>query len=265
MRVHYACAGADSRRLKYFNYAGRGHAEPGRNVVELTAVHKSFDEVQVLKGLSAHVKEGELVSVLGPSGCGKSTLMNIITGILRSDSGNVSISGKIGYMQQKDLLLPWRTILDNVILPQSIGGRKKSAAREEAAPYFNIFGLEGYENKYPYELSGGMRQRASFLRAFLAFGDIMLLDEPFGALDSITRRKLQEWLLEVKKETGVTILFITHDIEEAILLSDRIYILSEKPSAVRAEIALDFHREDKGQRLVSPRFIGYKKQILKNL
>jgi ABC-type nitrate/sulfonate/bicarbonate transport system ATPase subunit len=233
--------------------------------IELLDVHKSFGAAYVLRGMSLHVNRGEFVSILGPSGCGKSTIMNIICGLTHSDSGQMILGGEIGYMQQKDLLLPWKSIISNVALPQIIGGKKRAEAEAEAAPYFETFGLFGYEKKYPYELSGGMRQRASFLRTFLTSGDIMLLDEPFGALDSITRSKLQSWLLEVRKQLTLTIMFITHDIEEAILLSDRIYILSDKPSKIKKEITLDFHRDDKPKRLVSPEFVEIKKEILANL
>jgi ABC-type nitrate/sulfonate/bicarbonate transport system ATPase subunit len=233
--------------------------------IEIKGISKRFDDVQVLAGVHLHVNEGELVSILGPSGCGKSTLMNIITGLLQSDDGEIKINGDIGYMQQKDLLLPWRTIMGNVTLPALIRGERAERAGEKAAPYFRTFGLEGYEDKYPYELSGGMRQRANFLRTFLTSGDIMLLDEPFGALDSITRRKLQDWLLDVMAEIGLTILFITHDIEEAIMLSDRVYVLSDKPSRVKADFELDYCRDEKGRRSVDPMFIEYKKEILNKL
>jgi ABC-type nitrate/sulfonate/bicarbonate transport system ATPase subunit len=237
----------------------------GGKAIELVGIRKAFGETQVLNDLNIHVNGGELVSVLGPSGCGKSTLMNIATGLVESDAGSVRVGGRIGYMQQKDLLLPWRTIMQNAILPKTIAGTPKDRARAEAAPYFAVFGLEGYEDKYPYELSGGMRQRANFLRTFLTSGDIMLLDEPFGALDSITRRKLQDWLLDVMAEVGLTILFITHDIEEAIMLSDRVYVLSDKPSRVRAEYSLEYCRDEKGRRTVDPMFIEYKKEILGKL
>jgi ABC-type nitrate/sulfonate/bicarbonate transport system ATPase subunit len=237
----------------------------GAKAIELKGIHKRFDDVRVLDDLSIYVDKGELVSILGPSGCGKSTLMNIITGLLRSDAGEMKITGDIGYMQQKDLLLPWRTIMQNVILPRIIGGETKEKAVETATPYFRTFGIEGYEDKYPYELSGGMRQRANFLRTFLTSGDIMLLDEPFGALDSITRRKLQDWLLDIMSEVTLTILFITHDIEEAIMLSDRVYVLSDKPSRVKSEYSLEYSRDERGRRTVDPLFIEYKKDILGKL
>jgi ABC-type nitrate/sulfonate/bicarbonate transport system ATPase subunit len=234
-------------------------------MIELHRIYKDFGDVSVLGGLSLHVRKGELVSVLGPSGCGKSTLMNIICGLASADAGRISVNGRIGYMQQKDLLLPWETIIGNVTLPKIIGGTDKKQARDEALPYFAAFGLDGYEHSYPYELSGGMKQRANFLRTFLMSGDIMLLDEPFGALDSITRSKLQTWLIDMQQELKLTIMFITHDTEEAILLSDRIYVLSEKPSNVKKEIELDFPEDGKRQRLISPRFIYYKKLLLENL
>lgn len=237
----------------------------GETRISLNGIHKSFDNVRVLNGVSLVVGEGEHVSVLGPSGCGKSTLMNILTGIMPADSGDIFIKGQIGYMQQKDLLLPWKTVMENVALPRILRGKKKEAACREALPYFKTFQLEGYEDKYPYEMSGGMRQRASFLRTFLVSGDIMLLDEPFGAVDYITRGLLQNWLLAVSKELNLTILFITHDIEEAILLSDRVYVLDDKPSTVREEITMDFYTDDKTKRPVAKEFVDYKKRILDNL
>jgi ABC-type nitrate/sulfonate/bicarbonate transport system ATPase subunit len=234
-------------------------------LIETRGVGKSFGGVPVLDGVSISVREGETVSILGPSGSGKSTLMNIITGLIPADCGEIDVAGRIGYMQQKDLLLPWKTIMANVTLPQIIGGADRRGAEAEALPYFETFGIGGYERKYPRELSGGMRQRASFLRTFLTSGDVMLLDEPFGALDSITRGRRQQWLIEVKRKVGVTILLITHDVEEAILLSDRVYLLSDKPSRVRREIDIDFFRNEKTERLLSPEFMEYKKLILENL
>jgi ABC-type nitrate/sulfonate/bicarbonate transport system ATPase subunit len=168
-------------------------------------------------------------------------------------------------MQQKDMLLPWKTVIDNVTLPKILKRVKKETAHKEALPYFKIFQLEGYEKKYPYEMSGGMRQRASLLRTFLTSGEIMLLDEPFGAVDSITRGMLQNWLLSVSRDLKLTILFITHDIEEAILLSDRVYVLDDKPSRVRDEITVAFHSENKAKRPVATEFIDYKKRILEDL
>lgn len=233
--------------------------------LELKNVRKQFGEARILKDISLQVRKGEHVTVLGPSGCGKSTLMNILTGILAADGGEVQVNGTIGYMQQKDLLLPWKTCMDNVTLPAQLIGMKKESAAEQARPYFKIFQLEGSEDSYPKEMSGGMRQRASLLRTFLSSGDILLLDEPFGAVDSITRGKLQQWLIDVRGTLGLTILMITHDIEEAVLLSDRIYVLSDKPAFVRDTIPVDFCREDKKNRLFHTGFLEMKKRILTDL
>ncbi len=235
------------------------------NKLEMNGIRKDFGDKQVLKDISLHVCTGEHVTVLGPSGCGKSTLMNIMTGILKADSGELHVQGKIGYMQQKDLLLPWKTCLDNVLLPEILAGRDRDAAAERVQQYFETFLLDGYQNSYPREMSGGMRQRASLMRTFVSSGDILLLDEPFGAVDSITRGSLQRWLIDVSSQLGLTILMITHDIEEAILLSDRIYVLSDKPATIRDEIKVAFGKDNKKERLFEPEFLQLKKRILEDL
>lgn len=234
-------------------------------LIKLTDINKSFDNQQILKDISININRGEFVSIVGPSGCGKSTLFNIITGLIRADSGTLSVIGDIGYMQQKDLLLPWKTIIDNVTLPLDLRGINKKTSREKADKYIGIMGLEGYEHKYPYQLSGGMKQRASFLRTFLCSEDIMLLDEPFGALDAITKGKMQNWLLEMKNTLNNTILFITHDIEEAIFLSDRIYVMASKPGMIKEEISLNNFKENKMDRLFSEELLKFKEQIIKIL
>ena len=233
--------------------------------LEVSGLRKSFGDKKILQDISFHVCEGELVTLLGPSGCGKSTIMNILTGLLEADEGDVCVRGKIGYMQQKDLLLPWKTCLENVTLPEILAGVRKEEAEARALPYFKIFMLEGYEHSYPNEMSGGMRQRASLLRTFLTSAEVLLLDEPFGAVDSITRGALQQWLAEVSGELGLTILLITHDIEEAILLSDRILVLSDKPSTIRDEIAVDMVSVDKAERLLEPESLELKRRILQDL
>ncbi|WP_320816448.1 ABC transporter ATP-binding protein, partial [Romboutsia timonensis] len=200
----------------------------------LSNVSKSYNNTLVLEDINIKVNEGELVTILGPSGSGKSTIFNIITNLTQKDNGNVYIDGKISYMQQKDLLLPYKTIIDNVSLPLILNKENKKNAQEIVRPYFKEFGLEGYEDKYPSELSGGMKQRANFLRTFINSNDLMLLDEPFGALDSITKTNMQKWLLNVREKFNSTIILITHDIEEAITLSDRIYLISQKPSSIKA-------------------------------
>lgn len=205
---------------------------------------KNYDDVEILKDISINVYEGEFVSILGPSGCGKSTIFNIVANLTSYSSGSLSIDGKLSYMYQKDLLLPYKTIIDNVSLPIILKKEKKKKAHEIVKPYFEIFGLSGYEYKYPKELSGGMKQRANFLRTFMNSNDIMLLDEPFGALDSITKTSMQKWLLDVKKKVNSTILLITHDIDEAIMLSDRVYVLSKRPAVVKKEFFIDRSKDN---------------------
>lgn len=205
----------------------------------ISNLSKRYKDKLILKDIDLHVYEDEVVSIIGPSGCGKSTIFNILSNLTTSDSGEVHINGRFSYMYQKDLLLPYKNIIDNVSLPLILKGEKKKKSREIVSSYFSTFGLEGYENKYPNELSGGMRQRVNFMRTFVNSSDIMLLDEPFGALDSITRASMQNWLLDIKKEIKSTILLITHDIDEAIILSDRIYILSNKPAVITRELFVD--------------------------
>ncbi|SFB49739.1 ABC-type nitrate/sulfonate/bicarbonate transport system, ATPase component [Cohnella sp. OV330] len=233
----------------------------GDVLIELDRVGKRFGEAEVLRDVSLRVNRGEFVSILGPSGSGKSTLFNMITGLLPADQGEMKVSGEIGYMQQKDLLLPWKTVMDNITLPLRLKGTNKKLARERADALIDRVGLRGYEDQYPGQLSGGMKQRASFLRTFLASGEIMLLDEPFGALDSMTKSGMQTWLLEVQESFGATILFITHDIEEAILLSDRIYVLSSRPGVVKEELTVGFGLGDKRERLLDPQLLRMKEAI----
>ena len=207
--------------------------------ITISNLCKRFKDKLILKDINLSVYEDEIVSIIGPSGCGKSTIFNILSNLTTPDSGEVNINGKFSYMYQKDLLLPYKNIIDNVSMPLILKGEKKKKSYEIVRPYFSIFSLEGYENKYPNELSGGMRQRVNFMRTFVNSSDIMLLDEPFGALDSITRTSMQNWLLDIKKDIKSTILLITHDIDEAIILSDRIYILSNKPAVVNKEVLVD--------------------------
>lgn len=230
--------------------------------INIENIKKSYDDIVVLDNMDIKVFEGEFVSILGPSGCGKSTIFNIIANLIDYDSGKVDINGKLSYMYQKDLLLPYKTIIDNVTLPMILNKEKKYIAYEKVKEYFNIFGLKGYENKYPSELSGGMKQRANFLRTYVASSDIMLLDEPFGALDSITKSSMQKWLSEVKSKVNSTILLITHDIDEAIMMSDRIYVISKKPSRVRKEFIIDkkYYNADKIENI-----FNLKKEILELL
>lgn len=205
----------------------------------------SYESTPILENIQFQIQKGEFVSILGPSGCGKSTILNLLAGLFPLEHGQIEVddktihgvSGHFAYMPQNDLLFPWKTILDNVCLYGSIHGKKKEA-RKEALKNFSAFGLEGYENSYPSSLSGGMRQRAAFLRTALCEADILLLDEPFGALDVISRGDMQDWLLSVRERLNRTVLLVTHDMDEAIYLSDRILILGQKPSHIVQEISI---------------------------
>ncbi len=233
------------------------------NKIVLKNVSKSFDEMEILRDINIEVKEGELVSILGPSGSGKSTIFNILTSLISSDNGEVEVSGDLSYMYQKDMMVPWKKVIDNIGIPLIFKGDSKKNSREKVKKHIDEFGLSGFEYKYPWQLSGGMKQRANFLKTYLTSNDIMLLDEPFGALDSMTRRKMQKWLLDLTKKMNSTILFITHDIEEAILLSNRIYVISEKPAIIKGEIEVNLPIERNEDIVTSDKFVAIKKEILK--
>jgi putative hydroxymethylpyrimidine transport system ATP-binding protein len=228
-------------------------------MLELKSIEKSFGDIKVLNDISFSVEEGEFVSIIGPSGSGKSTLFNILNGITSPSSGEVLIYGQpisekdrpFAYMPQKDTLFPWRTIQENVILPQLIQGIKKANAKNEASSHFATFGLEGFEEAFPHQLSGGMRQRANLLRTYMTHKDIFLLDEPFGSLDAMTRQTLQDWLLQIWQTWGKTVLFITHDIDEALYLSDRVIVLSNRPGKVIRDLSIPLERPRKREISVS--------------
>ncbi len=233
-----------------------------QNKIVLKNISKFFDDMEILRDINIEVKEGELVSILGPSGSGKSTIFNILTNLINSDRGEVEVNGDLSYMYQKDMMVPWKKVIDNIGIPIIFKGNSKKNAREEVKKHIDEFGLNGFEYKYPSQLSGGMKQRANFLKTYLTSNDIMLLDEPFGALDSITRRKMQKWLLDLTKEINSTILLITHDIEEAILLSNRIYIISEKPAIIKGEIKVNLPKERNEDIVTSDKFVAIKKEVL---
>lgn len=213
--------------------------------LEVSGLVFSYENRKILNQLDFSVEEGEFVSILGPSGCGKSTLLKLMTGVLAPESGEIRVDGEsiqgitehFAYMPQNDLLFPWKTILENVCLYGRIHGTS-AQVKQEAERQIEAFGLRGYENEYPSALSGGMRQRAAFLRTLLCHADILLLDEPFGALDVITRGEMQDWLLGVRKKMNRTVLLVTHDMDEAIYLSDRILILDRKSGKVRRELCI---------------------------
>lgn len=233
-----------------------------QNKIELTKVKKSFGELEILKDITFSVREGELISIVGPSGSGKSTIFNIITKIINEDSGDIVINGNASYMYQKDMMVPWKKVIDNIGIPLIFKGSNKKDARKMVLKYIDMFGLKGFEYKYPTQLSGGMKQRANLLKTYLTSKDIMLLDEPFAALDSITRKKMQKWLLDLIREMKTTILFITHDIEEAIFLSDRIYVISQKPAVIRGEINVNLDGIREEDIVTDDKFIKIKKEVL---
>jgi ABC-type nitrate/sulfonate/bicarbonate transport system ATPase subunit len=242
--------------------------------LEVRAVSKTFRRnnraVMALDSASMEVARGRFVSIIGPSGCGKSTLFNVIAGLATPTSGEVladgaSIVGKpgyVGYMLQKGLLLPWRTILENIILGMEVRGVPKNEAIARAMPLVERYGLSGFEQHYPHELSGGMRQRASLLRTMLYDRDVILLDEPFGALDAQTRLLMQAWLLDVWSDLKKTILFVTHDIDEAIFLSDEIHVFSARPGRIKARVEVPLARPRTQEDVTSPEFMRLKRELM---
>ena len=238
--------------------------------LETENITMKFGSETIIRDVSIAVDQGELVSLLGVSGSGKTTLFNCISGIYTPVSGRVILDGEditgttghISYMLQKDLLLPYKTIEDNVALPLFIRGVPKQEARQQASAHFEEFGLEGTQKKYPKQLSGGMRQRAALLRTYLFSDDVALLDEPFSALDTITKGKIHKWYLDVMEKINLTTVFITHDINEAVLLSDRIYIMTGKPGEIRTEMKIETPRSQRQDYDLTDEFMEYKRQIV---
>jgi len=228
------------------------------------------ERLKVLDGVSFAVRENEFVSVLGPSGCGKSTLLRLLAGLDNDYCGHIRICGMnikekrvpVCYMLQNDCLMPWRTLMENLLLPAEIEGADLKKEAGIIRPMLKDFGLEKFENYMPDELSGGMRQRAALLRTYRMRGEIMLLDEPFGALDEITRMQMQDWLLDVWGKHRKTVLFVTHNIDEAVLLSDRVLVMSKRPGHIVKEIVIDFPRPRSRDMLLGRHFLEYKGEIL---
>lgn len=238
--------------------------------LEAKNIAKSFDGKEIIKDISITLKKGELISLLGVSGVGKTTLFNIIAGLIVPDQGEVLLdgcditgrSGNISYMLQKDLLLPYKTIEENVALPLIIKGMKKKEALEKVRPHFQGFGLEDTEKKYPKQLSGGMRQRAALLRTYMSSEGVALLDEPFSALDTITKSAMHKWYLDIMDKIELSTIFITHDIDEAILLSDRIYLLTGQPGTITKEIVIKERKPREKDFNLSEDFLNYKREII---
>ena len=242
-------------------------------VLEARGIYKSFrnrkQDLQVLDGLSLAVKPGQFVSIIGPSGSGKSTLFHIIGGLTAPDGGSIWMDGAdvtgqkglIAYMPQQPALFPWRTVLDNVLLPQELAGMPREQALANARRWIERAGLTGFEHAYPHTLSGGMQQRTAFLRAMMSPQEVMCLDEPFSALDALTRSDMQRWLLDLWEENRRSVLMITHHIEEALLLSDTVYVLSSRPAQVLQKIEVPFPRPRREDIVSDPAFLALKSNI----
>lgn len=228
------------------------------------------EPVEVLRDVSIEVQERRFITIVGPSGCGKSTLFNVIAGLIEPDSGQILVDEKpihgdnphIAYMLQKDLLLDWRNVLDNIIIGAEMLGTPRKEARQEAMRWVDEFGLRGFEKKYPFALSGGMRQRVALLRTLLTHRQVMLLDEPFGSLDAQTRVMMQEFVMGLWGSLDRTILFITHDVEESIILGDEIYVMTARPMQVKTQIHVNLPRPRSYDVTLSPEFFELKAQVM---
>lgn len=238
--------------------------------LKLSGVSRSFDENLALAPTDLTIAEGEFICVVGPSGCGKSTMFNIIAGVLQPSAGSVALDGRditgkageVGYMLQKDLLLPWRTVLDNICLGAILDGRNTGKQRAEGVALAERYGLGEFINHYPAALSGGMRQRVALMRTLAMHRDVLLLDEPFGALDSMTRMAMQKWLLAVWAAEKRTVVFVTHDIDEAIFLADRIVVMSPRPGRIRDILTVSLPRPRERDVFTAPDFLQLKDQIM---
>lgn len=246
--------------------------------IQLAGVSQVFktmgEDVAALDGVDLSIKRNEFITVLGPSGSGKTTLFNLLAGLLRPTSGSVLVDGEpltganphVAYMFQQPALLDWRDVLGNVVIGQEFLGIPKKAARAEAMEGLAAFGLAGFESRHPWELSGGMRQRVALLRTYLTHRDLLLLDEPFGALDALTRLQMQQFLLDQWQRDQRTVVFITHDVEEALLLGDRVLVMAPRPTYVRATVEVGFERPRNAEELLAdPDFVELKHQLLSML
>ncbi len=242
-------------------------------VLKASGITKQFEGESIIEDVSIELHKGEIVALLGVSGVGKTTLFNVLSGLLEPDEGKVYLDdmdvtgkpGHISYMLQKDLLLEHKKIIDNAALPLTIKGMKRADAREKVSTLFADFGLDGCEDKYPCQLSGGMRQRVALLRTYMSSKGVSLLDEPFSALDTLTKHNMHNWYLDVMKKIDMSTIFITHDIDEAIRLSDRIYVLSGKPGKVIKHINIDKSLKNRPDIEFTTEYINYKRTIMEAL
>ncbi len=247
---------------------------PGAGL-EIADLRVTFDgeggsRLTAIERVDLSLAQNDFVALIGPSGCGKSTLFNVIAGLQVPDSGHVTLggsdivgrSGHVAYMMQRDLLLPWRTVLENVILGPELAGMPLAEARARARALLDRFGLAGFENAYPAALSGGMRQRAALLRTILCERSVILLDEPFGALDALTRASMHEWLLGIQREFKRTMILITHDPDEAVYLSDRVYVASPRPMRIAGTVSIGLPPERRREVTLSPEFADHKRRVL---
>ena len=256
-------ASDSSRRFRDIGFRSVGHAYTAQT-----------QTVETLADVDFTVRRGEFVTVVGPSGCGKSTLFNLAAGLIAPTRGRVEINGyelkvknpHVAYMFQQPALLAWRSVIDNVIFGAELLGESKADARARAITSMETFGLQGFERRMPWELSGGMRQRVALLRTYMTERELLLLDEPFGALDALTRLQMQQFLLDTWERDQRTVLFITHDVDEAVLLGDRVVILSSRPASVVDEVRIDMSRPRVAENLIgTPRFTEYKLALLEHL
>lgn len=267
----------EDRRPGYVSMNGASAGRPQSEKVRIEGLGVTFhtqgnpDGFEALRNIDLSVADGEFVSILGRSGCGKSTFFNTVAGLIEPTAGTVRCDGEVingrpghaGYMMQRDHLFPWRTVRDNVVVGLDVLGENKRASRRRADELFPRFGLSGFEGAYPGALSGGMRQRAALMRTMLLDRPLLLLDEPFGALDAITRAEMQAWLLEIWSEFRRTVLFITHDVEEAVFLSDRVVVMGGPPGEVLMSADVPIARPRKyADAVTSEEFIRVKHEIL---
>ncbi len=248
------------------------------NILIVDKLSKSFDnsddkKIRVLKNIDLKIYAGELVALIGPSGCGKTTLLDCIAGLLAYDNGSIQINDDLvtknkhcaSYMMQNDGLLPWQQVIDNVMLPLIIKGIDKKQAKQQAQKLLKQFGLSEFEKYYPDRLSGGMRQRVALARTYLVDHDVMLMDEPFSRLDALTKLAMQQWFLNIWQKNKKTVLFVTHDIDEAIFLADRIYVMSARPGKIIGEYTVPLARPRKSGISITSAFISIKKELLETL